>query len=852
MSTQPRFFLLRRIPISLLSLIIGIPCGLVAWVILEQMQPEALQKIFVEELNHQLGQQSRETLSRFENHVRVHVSATRLLANHRMLASYLETIHWGEARSVKPLIYQHSPPWLPSLELWQSLVRPSHLLLTDIQGNFREIYSITGTPVPAGLSDTIGFSFLYNHWDQTHLTVIDGQLYQLVSEPAQNLTGNNIGSLMLLAPIDQAFLQAGLQGISASGVVSAIVDPEQRLLTSSDTRKAPLGADLESLGQTYVVRTQSFFDYAETDLNLQLATLVPRNRADVIQTRVAGLAKRQRAVAAVIYITVFTLAFYLLSERLNRILQRLSRFSRRALGSQLPIIESGNQLFLLENWIRQFMRSILRARDELRQQHETEMLESEALKQAIMQASLDSIITIDEMGRIIEFNSTAEMVFGYRRGTVVGEDFSNLLLNPQNQARFRDMLQGYVDTNEDEKRVVQSEMHAVRNDETTFPVELSIKPLQLQQQLLFTVYLHDITDRRRAENEIISLAKFPAESPSPVLRVNHHGVLLYANPASAPLLEYWGCELGQKLPLFWFNRIGEILHSGKDWETEVNCSNRFYSLLFTPITELEYVNIYGRDTTAVRQAERQSREHQQELVHVSRLSTMGEMATGLAHELNQPLSAIVNFANGCVRRLKSDPQIRGDLLYAIGQIISQADRAGEIIRRLRTLVCKQVSVRRVANINNLVREVCYFAEFEAVKTGIEISQKLCNDSLWVKVDIVQIEQVLLNLLRNSLDALLEVPTEERQLTIQTRKHKQGQVAVDVVDTGSGIKDKAESRLFEPFFTTKESGMGMGLVISKSIIKNHHGEIHAEQMEGLGTKFTISLPGYTKDTPSLKS
>ena len=823
-----------------------------AWVILEQMQPVALQQIFVDELNSQLDQQTRETLSRFENQVRAHVSATRLLANNRMLANHLKPIRRKETKYVEPLVYQQPPSWLPAAELWQSLIQPSLILLTDMQGMLREIYPVTGTPLPSGLSEIIGMWFSYNQIGehrrgQTYLKIIDGQLYQLIAEAVEDLTGHKAGSLVLLAQVDEAYLQARLEGKSAGGVISAVVDAEKRLLASSNIKIAPVGAVLNSFAHSYAIRTQSFFEYAETDSNLQLATLVPRHRVDAIQTRVISLEKRERAIAAVIYITVFTLAFFLLSERLNRILQRLSRFSRRALGSEQPIIESGNQLFLLEDWIRQFMRSILRARDELRQQHETEMLESEALKQAIMQASLDSIITIDEKGRIIDFNTTAEMVFGYSRATAVGQDFSSMLIEPEYRSRFRDMLQGYVDTNEDEKRVVHGEMDAVRSDESTFPVELSIKPLQLQQQLLFTVYMHDITDRRRAEKEIISLAKFPGESPNPVLRVNHHGVILYANPASTPLFEYWGCELGQKLPLFWFNRIGEIINSGKDWETEVNFGNRFYSLLFTPILGSDYLNIYGRDTTAVRQAERQSRKHQQELVHVSRLSTMGEMATGLAHELNQPLSAIVNFANGCVRRLQSESQVRGDLLYAIGQIVSQADRAGEIIRRLRTLVCKQVSVKRVANMNNLVREVCYFAEFEAVKTGIEISQELSQETLWIKVDIVQIEQVLLNLVRNSLDALMEVPQDERQLTIRTHNNREGQVAVDVIDTGSGIGDKAESRLFEPFFTTKDGGMGMGLVISKSIIENHKGEIRTSQLESRGTRFTISLPGYTKET-----
>lgn len=230
---------------------------------------------------------------------------------------------------------------------------------------------------------------------------------------------------------------------------------------------------------------------------------------------------------------------------------------------------------------------------------------------------------------------------------------------------------------------MRHELTAVKRGGGVFPVELAIKPIRLKNRLAFTIYMHDISNRRRIELEIRSLAKFASESPSPILRVNRRGVILYANNASDHLLSYWGCERAQTLPLYWRNRVTEILANGRDWQTQVIGTTQVYSLLLTPVVDLGYVNIYGRDITAEREAERQAREHQQELIHVSRLSTMGEMATGLAHELNQPLSAIANYANGSVRRLQSSGRESEDILYALGQITAQADRAGEIIKRLR-------------------------------------------------------------------------------------------------------------------------------------------------------------------------
>ncbi len=838
------FAFLRRIPMPLLSILIGLACGVFVWLVLDQVQPRALRNIFAQELQTRLDQQARETLIRFDNYVAAHISTARLLANHRRLSSYLEPIYWFDSDETPPLIYYENPPWLPDAELWQTLIQPSQVLLVDRRGRTREIYNAGGRSLPGELMK-LDELFVREKRVQSLLTNLQEQPYLLVSELAEDATGTNMGSLMLVVSIDEQFLNASQQGLSGSGAVVGLLDAdEQRFLSTSSPLQVPPGSSLSDASKDYLVTAQSFFRYEGFDLNLQFATLVPRKSVEATRRRVAAVERQQRVVAAVTFISLFTLVFYFLSERLNRILRRISRFSRRALGGNQLMMEKGNQIFVLEDWIRQFMRQVLKAREEMSLHHESEMQESEALKQAIMEAALDSIITIDEMERIVEFNSTAEQMFGYHRDEVVGQDFLELIIESGRREQFQSTLDRFVHDREGKGLEARQEMEAVRVDGTIFPVEIAIKPILLKDRLLFTVYIHDISDRKRAEQQISSLAKFPSESPSPVLRVNQRGAIIYANSASAPLLAYWGCEQGQTLPLYWSNRLKAVFDHGQDWETELTSDGRTFSLLAAPVVDLDYVNIYGRDITAVRQAEREAREHQQELVHVCRLSTMGEMATGLAHELNQPLSAIANFANGCSRRLQSKLPGNDDLLYALGQINSQADRAGEIIRRLRSLVGKQPPIRSVANINDLVREVCSFVEFEARKDGVVIEQELSLVQLPVRVDVVQIEQVLLNLIRNALDALLEVPQGKRILVVRTRSRNDGSIEVEVEDTGPGIDADALEHLFEPFFTTKESGMGMGLVISQTIIKGHNGSIDAVALPQGGSRFTILLPGYT--------
>ncbi|MGB5640308.1 MAG: PAS domain S-box protein, partial [Sedimenticolaceae bacterium] len=535
--------------------------------------------------------------------------------------------------------------------------------------------------------------------------------------------------------------------------------------------------------------------------------------------------------------------FLLLSSRISRLLRRVSSLSRRAL--EMPdtdLDRRGNQLLILEDWIRDFVQLVMRARDEMRRQHETELQETEKLRVAIMEASLDSIVTVDERGAILDFNPTAQETFDYRHEEVVGRSFSELVVASKWQETFERLLFLSLAGAEQGAAPQRVEMQAVAHDGRIFPVELSIKPVALEGgRLVFTLYLRDIAERKVREAEIRSLAAFPSESPIPVLRINRRGVITYANQPSAPLLRHWGCRPLQTLPVYWRNRVEEVLQSGSASEFDVVTDSAMFSLMLAPVAELDYVNVYARDITSERAAEEELKRRQNELVHVTRLSNMGEMATGIAHELNQPLSAIVNFANGCARRLRLDIGGKDELLHALGQISAQAGRAGEIIKRLRGMVSRRQPVRETVDLNVLAREACSFISHDLRRNSLSIEDRLSTDALWVRVDSVQIEQVLLNLLRNALDALSGLPVTGRRLVIASGVQPDGMVFVSVQDNGSGISGKEMEHLFDPFFSTKESGMGMGLAISQTIMTNHHGKIRADSWPGKGSSFTIELP-----------
>ena len=239
-------------------------------------------------------------------------------------------------------------------------------------------------------------------------------------------------------------------------------------------------------------------------------------------------------------------------------------------------------------------------------------------------------------------------------------------------------------------------------------------------------------------------------------------------------------------------------------------------------------------------AEERLQQQQVHLAHVSRLSVMGEMAAGLAHELNQPLFAIQNYTAGILRRWSAPDDCRPEMRDVIQQIAQESTRAAVIIRRVREFARKQIGERISLPLNNIVREVLQLLGSELRQFKVEVTLKLADDLPAVSVDQVQIQQVLVNLVRNALESMDALPLRQRRLTINTYLSN-GEVHCLVQDSGPGISREVRRRLFEPFFTTKRDGLGMGLSISRSIVEAHGGALQAEvQTEGAVFHFSIPL------------
>ncbi len=251
-----------------------------------------------------------------------------------------------------------------------------------------------------------------------------------------------------------------------------------------------------------------------------------------------------------------------------------------------------------------------------------------------------------------------------------------------------------------------------------------------------------------------------------------------------------------------------------------------------------------RDITERKRAQERLRSHQMELAHVSRLSTMGEMASGMAHELNQPLSAVANYARAGINLLRSDECRTGEIEEVLERIAGQAERAGEIIRQLRAFVRKEQLEQAEVDVNQRIRDLAVLLASDARREKVRVVLDLDPGNPRVYGHAIQIEQVILNLARNAIEAMHDVSPSRRRLIIATRC-RDAVVEVRVEDVGTGIASGLDGTLFDPFVTTKPQGMGLGLSISRGIIESHGGSLGVLSSSGEGTVFRFTLPAHVK-------
>lgn len=255
---------------------------------------------------------------------------------------------------------------------------------------------------------------------------------------------------------------------------------------------------------------------------------------------------------------------------------------------------------------------------------------------------------------------------------------------------------------------------------------------------------------------------------------------------------------------------------------------------------------FVQDITMHRQNQDETRRLHTRLWHVSRLATVGEMASGIAHELNQPLAAIANYAQACDRLLTRPDADREEIHLALKEITTQAVRAGDIIRKLRNLARDQVDRRESTDINVLLTELMDLVRSDAKAHAVQLRLELGKELPPLKVHRTQIQQVVLNLVRNALESLSEAETGLREVILRTARGHDADLELSVCDNGLGVAPEIEPRLFEPFCTSKPAGSGLGLAISRTIIGEHRGTVTYRPNTPTGACFVVRLPLHGQD------
>jgi len=303
------------------------------------------------------------------------------------------------------------------------------------------------------------------------------------------------------------------------------------------------------------------------------------------------------------------------------------------------------------------------------------------------------------------------------------------------------------------------------------------------------------------------------------------------------------------LARFAASRVPHIIGKGREVKAKRKGGTEFPALLSVgavPGAEPPRFVGFLQDVSERHRSDAESHRLQERLMHVSRLATVGEMASGIAHELNQPLAAIATYAHACDRLLGApNPQIE-EVQDALRQIADQAVRAGDIIRKLRTLARTEETSRAPCDVNEVIGELTELIRSDARSHGVEYRHELTPDLPRVVLDKSQIQQVVMNLVRNALEALALAQLDVAEILIRTVCTPEGNVQISVCDNGPGVDARIVQRIFDPFCSTKPTGTGLGLPISRTIVRTHGGALDYQPNAPAGACFVVSLPSTRAD------
>jgi len=477
------------------------------------------------------------------------------------------------------------------------------------------------------------------------------------------------------------------------------------------------------------------------------------------------------------------------------------------------------------------------------------------------------IIAVDRAGRITLVNRKACELFGYPEHELLGKDFFAACQPPGFAGRSRILFEEALGGREEGFSLLEGPV--LTRDGHHRRVFWRNQFLHDQSGAINGVLSagEDVTEQRETENQLrqaeeeLRLIFQRAPVGMATLAASHgiDGHYLSVNQALCAMLGYTEGEMLARSvrevtppeDIDETIRQFRLVLSGGD---TVKYEKRFIHKNGSMVHALVHLSVIsdhdGRpqlvisqilDRTDVVLAEMEARKQREKLAHVARLGTLGEMAAGIAHELNQPLAAIANYTQACQRLVAAGDMDAEELDQVLGRVTAQARRAGDVIQRLRAFVRRHTPDRRHRDARELIHEILPLVEMDCRSHEVDLQLELQQDLPRVQVDGIQLQQVLLNLTRNAVEAMNACAPEARRMLIRTRELNEDEVELAVQDTGPGVPDPLLEQLFEPFFTTKAEGMGLGLSLSRSIIEAHGGTLRYDSGPDGGSIFRIKLP-----------
>ena len=561
--------------------------AVVSWAVMDELQSNALNDIYETEYTARLYEQAAQDRKRFDVAIHAVYHATTTIINLHHVINYVDETctregNWNDPKAQIPNAQsQTRTPWMPTRSFLREHFVPDNILLLDPLNRVHEILSPTGTPLPKLFTKPLVLLAAKSQ-EQALITNIDGVPYIVASGQIKNDGGKHIATLLSLSRIDTRFLRNTQEGyLDPDSVIALVSGAEENIIASTNNSMLPIGDSFPQYADQFLITGKEFFDYGSSEIHISFLTLIPRSRFEELLTPVLEVNRQHRTILAALFTALLIVFLLYLTRRIRNLREAVAYFTQKVYGATPPQdMEKGDELESAQAHFTHLTEEILKSREELEEETRQRIIAVQRHAEfatEVQRLSLMSSVT-DALG---------VGVLEKRDGTFVPRTKTMESFIKQCGG-----VEQFISATPGQDLVVSCGC----KDECTFAIDI---PENLDAELIL---VRDVTTRRNAERQIESLALFPAQNPSPVIRASAEGKILMSNQASDALFKHWGID-GDILPDEIRSTVSQALSGDVPIAQEIDLDERTFVMTYSPVPNDQHVNIYVTDITARKQAE---------------------------------------------------------------------------------------------------------------------------------------------------------------------------------------------------------------------------------------------------------